>query len=212
MTTTGGRSPCGVGRNRIGRDLPVDSKEAPPSVVLPVKMTDARREELAEKIEGMRAISGRFYAEAARLQVHQFIEITGFLNEYIAICTEAVKAGVDYEETSIHSGGGLPMKEHHAAYIGEKFGCMFSATFSDSPRLLDAFLASAHMAAAQKRGAGRDAPEASMSRRFASDEAGAAFVREKLAGHPSLDRCHLCGGEPGEAHYCKSDLSRIPGT
>lgn len=100
------------------------------------------KEELKEKIRRMRDISNRFYGEAAALGVHPFIEFTGFMNEYIKLCESAMEQGIDFTETNTHTGKPLPMHAYEAAYIGEKFDCIFGPSLNSDPALKAAFLAS----------------------------------------------------------------------
>lgn len=123
-------------------------------------MTPKRAAELRGQIVAMRGASDRFYAAAAAIGVHPFIELTGFMNEYISICERAVEKGIDFEAISIHSGGELPIEPHHAAYLGEKFGCIFTTTFSDRSDLLATFLRAAELSAKEKAArVGKNEPE-----------------------------------------------------
>lgn len=48
------------------------------------------------------------------------------MNEYIAVCESAMKAGIDFSECNTHSGKSLPMHGHHINYINEKLECIFT--------------------------------------------------------------------------------------
>ena len=116
------------------------------------KLTAERKRELKSLLVRMREASTVFYSHAFVIGVHPFIEFTGFMNEYIKICGEALAADIDFAEVSIHHGGKLPMHPHEADYLGEKFGCIFATTFHDNPQLLERFLRAAELAAAKKAG------------------------------------------------------------
>lgn len=107
-------------------------------------MTDERRRELQECIRGMREASNSFYSAAVSQPNHPFIEFTGLMNEYIKVCEESLRAGVDFTETSVHSSGVLTMHAGNAAYLGEKFGCIFSRSLQ-SKELLETFLEAAEL-------------------------------------------------------------------
>lgn len=116
------------------------------------KISKAREAELRVMLMEMREAASVFYALSTSIGVHPFIEFTGFMNEYIKICGEALAKGIDFADVSIHSGGQLPMYTHEAAYLGEKFGCIFATTFHKNPELLACFLQGAELAAAKKAG------------------------------------------------------------
>lgn len=112
------------------------------------KLSKARREELQLTLTKMEAASSTFYVMAAHSGCHPFIELTGFMNEYIQICRNALKEGIDFTESNKHAGATkLPIQTYEAEYLGEKFGCIFETTFSGRPDLLRAFLASAELGA-----------------------------------------------------------------
>lgn len=101
-------------------------------------------EQLKVMIEKMQAVSNGFYREATQVGNHAFIEFTGFMNEYIKLCQEALAKGDDFTEANVHVGKPLfEMHPFHAAYLGEKFGCIFATTFAGRKELIDAFVAAA---------------------------------------------------------------------
>lgn len=91
------------------------------------------RVELTEMLGRMRHAANAFYALAQRAGFHQFLEITGFMNELIKLCEEALAGGIDFATCPI------PMRDHHAAYLGEKLGCMFHDSFAGREPLVQAF-------------------------------------------------------------------------
>ncbi len=82
---------------------------------------EQRREILAR----MHAASGQFYAAAARAGCHAFIEFTGLMNEFIKICEEAEKQGIDWVRANVHGDVHLPFKPWNIAYLGEKLECIY---------------------------------------------------------------------------------------
>lgn len=109
------------------------------------KMTMTRHQELTEMLGKMQKISNDFYASAFLINCHPFLEFCGFMNEYIKLCRGALADGIDFTDTSKHRGNPLPMKVYEAAYIGEKFGCIFSSAFAGRPDLARAFLVAAEV-------------------------------------------------------------------
>jgi hypothetical protein len=97
------------------------------------------KEERDEAIRKMKAASEAFYRAAAATHCHPFIEFTGFMNEYIKLCEEAFAKGVDFMMANTHTGVALPIQSFHAAYIGEKMGCIYGPSFAD-PSLFQAFV------------------------------------------------------------------------
>lgn len=97
------------------------------------------KEERDEAIRKMQAASDAFYLAATATHCHPFIEFAGFLNEYIKLCQQASAAGIDFMMANTHTGVALPIQEFHAAYIGEKMGCIFGPSFSSDPNLFKAF-------------------------------------------------------------------------
>ena len=48
------------------------------------------------------------------------------MNEFIKICAENhAEHGTDFAHASKHTGTALEMRAYQAAYLGEKFGCIF---------------------------------------------------------------------------------------
>lgn len=98
------------------------------------------KEERDAAIQKMQAASDAFYRAAAATHCHPFIEFAGFMNEYIKLCEQASAAGVDFMMANTHTGVALPIQEFHAAYIGEKMGCIYGPSFAD-PNLFKSFVA-----------------------------------------------------------------------
>jgi len=97
------------------------------------------REQLEQKIKEMKKASNAFYSLAVQIGNHPFIEFTGFMNEYIKLCQKALEEGIDFTQANVHTGKSLPMEDYEAAYVGEKFGCIFAMSFAGREDLFDAF-------------------------------------------------------------------------
>jgi hypothetical protein len=95
--------------------------------------------DLQETIQRMREASNGFYRAATQIGNHAFIEFTGFMNEYIAICEYSRLGGVDFTQTNTHSDRAVRMESYHGDYIGEKFDCIFGPWFRNNPEAWAAF-------------------------------------------------------------------------
>jgi hypothetical protein len=96
------------------------------------------KEELETMLRNMEGASDVFYALAQGTNFHQFLEFNGFIRQYIVCCREALAKGIDFATTAQ-----LPMVDHQAAYIGEKFECIFGESFARKEDLIRAFCQSA---------------------------------------------------------------------
>lgn len=96
--------------------------------------------EMALKL--MHRVSSSFYTMAAMCGVHTLIEFTGFINEYIKLCEDAHKAGIDFIHANAHGGdeNPLPMETYHAEYIAEKFNCIFGPSLRANPNAMATFI------------------------------------------------------------------------
>jgi hypothetical protein len=83
---------------------------------------DEREIVLAE----MNRANSAFYYAAVRIGNHPFIEFSGLMAEYVKLCTQAHKQGIDFSECNTHSGTHLPMLPHQVDYINEKLECIFT--------------------------------------------------------------------------------------
>lgn len=82
-------------------------------------------EERAECLRKMRAASSAFYFAAVQCGNHAFIEFTGLMNDYIAACEDAHRAGVDFTRANVHTGTHLPLPGYRLAYLDEKLECIY---------------------------------------------------------------------------------------
>lgn len=101
---------------------------------------------LQDILSGMRAVSRVFYAQASQINYHQFIEFCGFMNEFIKLCESARDQGIDFTQTEA-----LPIRQFEAAYLGEKFECIFGATMRKNPEAWRRFVASVEEHSATKQ-------------------------------------------------------------
>jgi hypothetical protein len=102
-------------------------------------------EEREETLQQMTAISAKFYDLVFHANMgskaHAFVEFTGLMNEYIQICREAEKQGIDFGHANTHSGKALPMQDHQAQYLAEKLNCIYGPALLLNPSVRDAFIA-----------------------------------------------------------------------
>jgi hypothetical protein len=99
--------------------------------------TPEQREEILQK---MQAASNGFYSVAVRTGCHAFIEFCGLMNEFIVVCREAEKAGIDFTTANTHTGQTLPFAEHNAEYLGEKLNCIYGLALINNPVIGTAFV------------------------------------------------------------------------
>lgn len=93
------------------------------------EMDQATREELEECIEKMKAASAAFYTMAIYCNGnHAFIEFTGLMNEYINVCEDRLRAGIDFRHLNKHSGN-EPLAPYRLAYLNEKIDCIYGVEF-----------------------------------------------------------------------------------
>lgn len=92
-------------------------------------------EEREAMLASMREIAAEFYASAMTSKCHPFIEFAGLMNEYVQLCEQAHREGVDFTQTDVHNGKALPMRAFQAAYIGEKVGCIYGPSLKEEGNL-----------------------------------------------------------------------------
>ena len=78
------------------------------------------REEQEKMIRVMKEISTRFYCDAAATGNFQFVQFTGLINEFVKICEETMKAGIDFNECTGAFGRELVIQPYNIEYIREK--------------------------------------------------------------------------------------------
>ncbi len=82
-------------------------------------MNQERRDMLQTLVNRMDAQASLFYRGAQAVGHHQWIEFTGFLNEYVKMCQRMLDAGKDFQNCEIEP------KSFEVNYIREKLGCIF---------------------------------------------------------------------------------------
>jgi len=100
-------------------------------------MKRERQEELEECLRRMQTASNQFYSGAVHAGNHAFIEFTGLMNEYIQLCAQALREGVDFTKCNIHNGEPLPMRPHNADYLAQKLECIYGASLTTHPALTE---------------------------------------------------------------------------
>ncbi len=76
-------------------------------------------------LAAMEKLNEAFYWHAFKIGCHPFIEFCGVMGEYIKLAQAAHEQGIDFTNTTAHSGFPLPMKDYNARYLGEKVGCIY---------------------------------------------------------------------------------------
>jgi hypothetical protein len=89
------------------------------------KIDDMTPEGRQEILRRMRKASNAFYMQAVQAGCHAFIEFTGLMNEFIGLCAEAEKQGVDWVHANVHGDVHLPFEPHHITYLSEKLECIY---------------------------------------------------------------------------------------
>ena len=97
-------------------------------------------EERAEMLQKMRALSGLFYSQAARIGVHAFIEFCGLMNECIQVCSRAHAQGIDFTTANTHTGSALPVEDHNAKYLAEKLNCIYGPELLGNEGIRNVFI------------------------------------------------------------------------
>ena len=95
--------------------------------------------EVARLIREMEAASSAFYRTAQRIGVHPFLEITGFMAEIIKLFRNSAAMGIDFTMATAHNEMPLNIEPYEAAYLGEKFDCIFGPTFRANKRAWSIF-------------------------------------------------------------------------
>ncbi len=89
------------------------------------------KEHRDEQLKKMRQLTDAFYWAAFKINCHPFLEFCGLMVKYIDVCQRSSDAGVDFNETSKHSGERLLAEGHDIQYLAEKFDCIFGASLAD---------------------------------------------------------------------------------
>lgn len=97
------------------------------------------RRDLADMIDKMQSVSSSFYVAATRTGCHGFIEFCGLMNEYIKICEQSLKDGVDFSSANKHNERALSVQPFNIDYIVEKLDCIFGPAIRANPETKAAF-------------------------------------------------------------------------
>jgi hypothetical protein len=89
-----------------------------PEELVPPEQREKMLKEMGKLIEA-------FYWRAFGIGCHPFIEFCGVMGEYLKVAEQAHKAGIDFTNTTAHSGFPLPIQPYNARYLGEKLGCIY---------------------------------------------------------------------------------------
>jgi len=93
-------------------------------------MDNNERVRLETVLVDMQIASDEFYRSAVAINNHPFIEFAGLMNEYIKLCREALKQGIDFTQASTHTGVALPFQAFHIAYLGDKLDCIYGPSIA----------------------------------------------------------------------------------
>jgi len=87
--------------------------------------------EMREMLAEMRRVNKAFYPMACATGCHTFIEFCGLQSKFIDMCEQAMLQGVEFPFANRHTGLSMKLHEHHAEYLGKKFGCIFGPALQD---------------------------------------------------------------------------------
>ena len=82
-------------------------------------------EEREDILTAMEIARDQFYAAATRIGIHPYVEMAGFMGEFIKMCRDMHEEGVDFGTSALRA------KPHQLAYIAEKFDCIFGEALAD---------------------------------------------------------------------------------
>ena len=106
-------------------------------------MDEYTAEELSEILENMSKVSEAVYWHMFKSGIggtcHAMIEFCGLISKYVGLCRAAAKEGIQFPYINTHSGTSIPMENHDAAYLAEKFDCIFGAYFKANPEAAKLF-------------------------------------------------------------------------
>lgn len=90
------------------------------------------QDELEGMIFKMQAASSIFYDMATQTGCHPFIEFTGLMNEFIKMCKESMKQGIQFPFANTHTGEALKAPEWMIEYLWTKLDCIYGPTIADT--------------------------------------------------------------------------------
>jgi hypothetical protein len=115
-----------------------------PEELVPPEQRETMLKEMNQLIEA-------FYWRAFNIGCHPFIEFCGVMGEWLKVAEKAHKEGIDFTNTTAHSGFPLPIQPYHAQYLGEKIGCIYGPALQQ-PENRQAFLEAIGLAAPKHHG------------------------------------------------------------
>lgn len=94
------------------------------------RVSSEHKIEQLQALAEMQNLSNDYYRRAQAIGIHTFIEHAGFINEHIKILSRAlIDHDVDIAMLNNHTGGSIQVHDYEAAYLAEKFACMFAPIF-----------------------------------------------------------------------------------
>lgn len=99
------------------KELPYTQVESP--------LDEDDKKRLKTCIDKMRRASDGFYGSAVQAGNHAFIEFCGVMNEYINICEDNLKQGIDFTMCNQHTDLKMQVDRHRFDYLKEKLHCIF---------------------------------------------------------------------------------------
>ncbi len=120
----------------------MNTKDLPDDTLLPGHQYTLG--EQRETIRKMRAINSDFYAMVFSASMgsrcHAFVEFCGLQAKFIDMCEAALNQGIEFAFANQHGSVSWPLDTHHAAYLGEKFQCIYGFALGPNPELRQTFL------------------------------------------------------------------------
>ena len=93
--------------------------------IKPEPLSETRRQELEDIIKKMKKAVSNSYQEAIATHCHPFIEFNGLTGEYVKMCEDALKKGIDFTEANVHTGQHIDMAHHQVRYVFTKLECIY---------------------------------------------------------------------------------------
>jgi len=93
--------------------------------IKPEPMTEEHRRRLEDQLKKMKDAVQKSYTEAIQTGVHPFIEFNGLTGEYVKMCEDALKKGIDFTEANVHTGQHIDMAHHQVRYVFTKLECIY---------------------------------------------------------------------------------------
>lgn len=115
---------------------------------------------LKQTVADMESFSNRMYwtmfHEHWGTDCHAFLEFNGLMSKFVQLCARAADKGIDFRHANKHSGEVIPMEDLDAAYLGEKFDCIFGPSLRANPKAMKAFLSVLEVTAADTFGSPKE--------------------------------------------------------